>query len=123
MFDAYHFHIGTTFDTTDSVVVKTFFITLTKKDTYSTELVVTLLQVFPNLFPCVYIPFNNIKYIIFDTALHQSEKSDAPRSRIIILHHRQYSIPSVTYLVEQSHSSVKGLQLLSVRIFVRLHLL
>ena len=55
MFDAYHFHIETTFDTTDAVV-KTFFIILIKKDIYSPRLVVTLLRVFPNFFPCVYLP-------------------------------------------------------------------
>ena len=44
MFDAYHIHIETTFDSTDSV----------KKDIFSPKLVVTLLQVFPDLFPCVY---------------------------------------------------------------------
>ena len=54
MFNAYHFNIETTFDTTDSVA-KTFFIILTKKDIYRSKSVVTLLQMFPNLFPCVYI--------------------------------------------------------------------
>ena len=52
MFNSYHFHIETTFDTTDSVKLSK----LTKKDIYSPKLVVTFLHVFPNLFPCVYEP-------------------------------------------------------------------
>ena len=56
MFDADHFHIEATFDTLDSdKVSKQVFIIFTKKDIYSPKLVVTLLQVFPNLFPCVYL--------------------------------------------------------------------
>ena len=58
MFDAYQFHIERTFNTTESDKLSkqsSFFIILTKKDIYSQKLVVTLLQVFPNLFPCVYI--------------------------------------------------------------------
>ena len=54
-----HFHIEATFDTTDSDKVSKSLHNFTKKDIYSPRLVVTLLQVFPNLFPCVYI--TNIK--------------------------------------------------------------
>ena len=56
MFDANRFHIESTFDTADSGKVSKHSSKLfTKKDIYSLKLVVTLLQVFPNLFPCVYI--------------------------------------------------------------------
>ena len=58
MFGSYHFHKKATLDTTDSDEFsgKTFFIIFTKKNihVYSPKLVVTLLQVFPNLFSCVY---------------------------------------------------------------------
>ena len=51
LFDANHFHIEATLDTTDSDnLSKHFSYFLQRK-----MLVVTLLQVFPNLFPCVYI--------------------------------------------------------------------
>ena len=56
MFDANHFHIEATLDITDSDKLSkhsSYF--FTKKDIYSPKVVVTLLQVFPNLFPCVYI--------------------------------------------------------------------
>ena len=56
MFDANHFHIEATLDITDSDKLSNhssyFF---TKKDIYSPKVVVTLLQMFPNLFPCVYM--------------------------------------------------------------------
>ena len=52
MFDANRFHIETTLDTKDSDKVSKQSSYSYKKDIYS--LVVTLLQVFPYLFPCVY---------------------------------------------------------------------
>ena len=55
MFDANHFHIEATLDITDSDKLSkhsSYF--FTKKDIYSPKVVVTLFQVFPNLFPCVY---------------------------------------------------------------------
>ena len=56
MFDANRFHIEATLDITDSdKLTKHFFLFFTKKDIYSPKVVVTLLQVFPNLFPCVYL--------------------------------------------------------------------
>ena len=56
MFDAKYCHIEATLETTDSDKLSkhsSYF--FTKKDIYSPKLVVTLLQVFPNLFPCVYL--------------------------------------------------------------------
>ena len=53
MFDANHFHIEATLDIADSDKLSkhsSYF--FTKKDIYSPKVVVTLLQVFPNLFPC-----------------------------------------------------------------------
>ena len=52
MFDANHFHLESTFDTADSWKVS---LKHSSKDIYSLKLVV---QVFPNLFPCVFIHIN-----------------------------------------------------------------
>ena len=54
LFDANHFHIEATMDTTDFDNLSKKIIFFTKKDIHSLKLVVTLLlYVFPNLFPCV----------------------------------------------------------------------
>ena len=55
LFDADHFHIEATLDTTDFDNISKKFLIFTKKDIHSLKLMVTLLQVFPNLYPCVYI--------------------------------------------------------------------
>ena len=60
MFDAHHFHIEATLETTDADKLSTFLIIFTKNEIYSPKLAVTLLQVFPNLFPCVYFHKNAI---------------------------------------------------------------
>ena len=49
------YHIEATLDITDSDKLSNHSSCFTKKDIYSPKVVVTLLQVFPNLFPCVYI--------------------------------------------------------------------
>ena len=65
MFNTNHFHREASFDSTDSDKGQISLHNFYKKDIYSPKLEVTLLQVFPNLFPYVYfkcIIVNKLRY-------------------------------------------------------------